>query len=98
VAVVSRSGRRDRPVTVLVVSVAIALLLSFLIPFAVVSFRDGVPSGLRWLVNEGGVVPGLIGCALAAPFIRRWGRRSSSRQESISHEEAAPDDGASMTP
>lgn len=97
-AVVSRSGSRDRPVTVLVVLVAVALVLSVLIPFAVVAIRDGVPSGLRWLLNEGGVVPAIIGCALVAPFIRIWVRRSSSGQGSTLNDESSPDDGATMAP
>lgn len=71
-------ARQDRPVRILLGVVAGALVLSVVIPFMVVSIREGnVGSGVRWVWEETGIVGALIGCALVAPVIRRWraGRR-----------------------
>lgn len=66
-------ARHDRPVRIFLGVVAVTLVLSVIIPFAVVSLREGsVGSGARWVWDETGIVGALIGCALVAPFVRRW--------------------------
>jgi hypothetical protein len=71
-------ARHDRPVRILLGVVASALVLSVVIPFTVVSIREGsVGSGVRWVWEETGIVGALIGCALGAPVIRKWRTRRS---------------------
>lgn len=69
------SSNAERPVKIFFVLVALALGLSIMIPFGVVTAKDGLGSGARWVLSEGGVVAGLIGCLLIAPFLRRWRER-----------------------
>lgn len=68
--------RHDRTVRIFLGLVTVALVLSVIIPFVVVSFREGsVGSGARWVWDESGVVGALIGCLLMAPLVRRWRER-----------------------
>ncbi len=72
----SRVPGGNPPMRVFLVLLSVAFGLSVVVPFVVVSVRDGsIVSGARWVVSESGVLGGLVGCALVSPLLRRWQRR-----------------------
>ena len=71
------SKGRDRPVRIMCSVVAVALGLSLVVPFAVVSVQDGSAAAFRWLLKEsGGLVAALVGCLVATVFLGRYRNRN----------------------